>query len=310
MAAESGVSCVTVFGGSGFLGSEIVTRLAAAGLKTTVAVRNPDRVQPAGPADGAGEILSVYADVRDETTVARALEGADAAVNAVGLYVERGAESFEQVHELGALNVAHQCARSGVRRLVHISGIGADMRSASAYVRARAKGELLVADDFPPAAILRPSVIFGPGDRFLNTFARIARTSPVLPLFGRGGTRLQPVYVADVAGAVHGALSGADTEGRTYELGGPGVYSYRDLIAMVLHRAGLRRLLVPVPFAVWDLLAAIASVLPGPPLTPAQVTLMKQDNVVADGALSLETLGVTPTSLEDVLPLYGFSSTR
>ena len=304
MAAKPDISSVTVFGGSGFLGSEIVTQLATAGVSTRVAVRNPD-VCPV-PQSTATDITAVYADVRDERTVAQALEGSDAAVNAVGLYVEHGAESFVQVHEQGALNVARQCAEKGVRRLVHVSGIGADLNSPSAYVRARAKGELFVTETFPRATILRPSVIFGPRDKFLNTFAKIARSTPVLPLFGRGATRLQPVYVKDVAGAVLGALSANDAEGRTYEIGGPRSYSYRELVTLVLDQAHMRRLLLPVPFGVWDVLAAAASVLPRPPLTAAQVTLMKQDNVVAEGASSLETLNIAPTALEDVLPGYRF----
>lgn len=304
MAAKPDISSVTVFGGSGFLGSEIVTQLATAGVSTRVAVRNPD-VCPV-PQSTATDITAVYADVRDERTVAQALEGSDAAVNAVGLYVEHGAESFVQVHEQGALNVARQCAEKGVRRLVHVSGIGADLNSPSAYVRARAKGELFVTETFPRATILRPSVIFGPRDKFLNTFAKIARSTPVLPLFGRGATRLQPVYVKDVAGAVLGALSANDAEGWTYEIGGPRSYSYRELVTLVLDQAHMRRLLLPVPFGVWDVLAAAASVLPRPPLTAAQVTLMKQDNVVAEGASSLETLNIAPTALEDVLPGYRF----
>ena len=304
MAAKPDISSVTVFGGSGFLGSEIVTQLATAGVSTKVAVRNPDLCPM--PQSTAADIAAVYADVRDERTVAQALEGSDAAVNAVGLYVEHGPESFEHVHEQGAFNVARQCAETGVRRLVHVSGIGADLASPSAYVRARAKGELLVTETFPKATILRPSVIFGPHDKFLNTFAKIARSTPVLPLFGRGATRLQPVYVKDVAGAVLGALNANNAEGRTYELGGPRSYSYRELVKLVLEQANMRRLLLPVPFGVWDVLAAAASVLPRPPLTAAQVILMKQDNVVAEGTSSLETLNIVPTALEDVLPGYRF----
>lgn len=299
---------VTVFGGSGFLGRAVVARLLADGIDVRVAVRRPDLVSfalaPALP--GKGE--AVYADVRDETTVAQAIEGCDAVVNAVGLYVEKGAETFEAVHELGALNIAHQCALQGIARLVQISGIGADLYSRSSYVRARAKGDLLVMDSFAGATILRPSVIFGPEDRFLNSLAEIAGRTPLLPLFGRGDTRLQPVYVGDVAAAVLKALQVPTTPGKTFELGGPGIYSYRELIEMVLAQSKRRPWLLPLPFAVWASLAKLAALLPSPPLTEAQVTLMEQDNVVAASALGFADLGIEPTALEEVLASYPFVS--
>ena len=251
-------------------------------------------------------LLGVGRDYVIETSVALAMAGSDAVVNAVGLYVEKGAESFEAVHELGALNVAHQAATLGVDRLIHVSGIGADMRSRSSYVRARAKGELLVTDVFSRATILRPGVLFGPEDKFLNALARIAHRTPVLPLFGHGRTRLQPVYVGDVAAATVSALSHPDAPGKTYELGGPRVYSYRALVELVLVQAKRRRLLLPIPFPLWEIVALLGSILPTPPITRAQVALMKHDNLVAKTALSLEDLGVTPTALEDILPGYSF----
>ena len=298
MTAQSQLGRVTVFGGSGFLGREIVERLLAEGVTVRVAVRHPGRAASGGQ--------PVYADLRDETSVALAVEGSEAVVNAVGLYVEKGAETFEAVHELGALNLAHQAAAQGVDRLVHVSGIGADLRSESRYVRARAKGELLVADVFPRATILRPGVLFGPEDSFLNALAGVASRTPLLPLFGRGQTRLQPVYVGDVAEAVRRALTQPEAAGKTYELGGPEVYSYRALVELVLARSGRRRLLLPLPFPVWQALAVLASILPAPLLTRAQVTLMKQDNLVAEGALSLADLGIEATALEDVLSDYAF----
>ena len=306
MAADSQVGCVTVFGGSGFLGGEIVKRLIAEGITVRVAVRHPDNAAIDARSDQIGLVQPVYADVRDESSVALAMDGSDAAVNAVGLYVEKGAESFEAVHELGALNVAYQSATLGVDRLVHISGIGADLDSESSYVRARAKGELLVGDVFARATILRPSVLFGPQDAFLNALAQIARRTPVLPLFGRGHSKLQPVYVGDVAEATLRALTHPDAPGKTYELGGPGIYSYRALVELVLSQANRRRLLLPLPFPVWHVLTMLASILPSPPLTRAQVTLMKRDNVVAKAALSLEDLGIEATALEEMLPNYAF----
>jgi NADH dehydrogenase len=306
MAAEGKISCVAVFGGSGFLGGEIVKRLAAEGIMVRVAVRHPEKARIGENLGQAREILQVYADVRDETSVALALEGCDAVVNSVGLYVERGSETFEAVHELGALNVAHQCAIQSVGRLIHISGIGADMNSESSYVRARAKGELLARDVFPRTTVFRPSVLFGPNDRFINTLAKIIRHSPILPLFGQGRTKLQAVYVGDVAWATLRALQNPTSQEHTYELGGPHAYTYRALVELVLAQTSKRRLLLPVPFEVWDLLAAVASFLPVPPLTHDQIALMKRDNVVARNALSLEDLGVGATALEDVIPQYAF----
>lgn len=307
MEVDGTIGCVTVFGGSGFLGREIVERLVAEGIMVRVAVRHVVTDNTKEDPDQTRGIVPVYADVRDETSVALAIDGCDAVVNSVGLYVEGGSETFEAIHELGALNVAHQCAVQNIGRLVHISGIGADMNSESSYVRARAKGELLVQDVFSEATILRPSVLFGSEDGFLNTLANIARSSPVLPLFGRGYTRLQPVYVGDVAEAAVNALTASGTSGNVYELGGPQIYSYKALVDLVLTHAKQRRLLLPVPFLIWDFLAMLSSILSRPPLTRAQVTLMKRDNVVSVTSLTLRDLGVDPTSLEDILPRYAFS---
>lgn len=305
MAAVTDIKRVTVFGGAGFLGCEIVRALAAARLATRVAVRHPDNVSTM-EASGQGRIEPVYADVRDESSVALAIKGSDAVINCVSLYVESGAETFEAVHELGALNVAHQAAVFGIDRLVHISGIGVDLRSMSSYVHSRAKGELLVSDVFPHATILRPSAIFGPGDKFLNTLAAIARISPVLPLFGYGETRLQPVYVGDVANAALNALQNPVSQGQIYELGGPRTYTYRALIELLLRQMKRRRLLLPLPFAIWKALAAVGAMLPASPITRAQVVLMERDNVVSKSALSFKDLDVVPTALEDVLAQYAF----
>jgi uncharacterized protein YbjT (DUF2867 family) len=203
----------------------------------------------------------VRADVWEEDLVPPAVEGADAVVNTVGHYVARGQWTFEAIHGQGARNVAKAAASAGVRRLVHISGIGTDPASPSPYVRARAIGEQYVREAFPQATILRPSVIFGPGDAFFNLLARLTRVLPVLPLFGTGATRLQPVYVCDVAEAVAQALVQPKAAGRTYELGGPRTYRYRELLQLVLRQTGRRRLLLPLPFLVWDTLAAFLGAL-------------------------------------------------
>ena len=198
--------------------------------------------------------------------------------------------------------MARQAARLGVPRLIHISGIGAAEDSPSSYVQARARGDAAVQAAFPAATILRPSVLFGPGDAFFTSLAAIARVTPILPLFGAGGTRLQPVYVGDVAAAVGASIERTEAGGKVFDLGGPDVFSYRELLQLTLSHIGRRRLLLPVPFAVWDLLATCAGLLPRPPLTRAQVVLMKADNVVAADAPGLGDLGIAPTPVDAVLP--------
>jgi NADH dehydrogenase len=294
---------VTVFGGSGFLGRRIVRRLAADGVEVQIAVRRPERAAFLAGFGRAGQITSVFADVWDAATVAPVLRGADAVVNTVGHYVERGAVSFEAIHGQGARHVAEAATAAGVQRLVHISGIGADPASDSSYVRARAAGERLVREAFPAATILRPSVMFGPGD-FLNRLAGLARALPALPLFGAGEVRLQPVYVDDVAEAVAKALATPQAAGRLYELGGPRVYTYRALVQLVLELTGRRRVLLPVPYVVWLALAALLAPLPQRPISRDQVKLMQKDNVVSPEALSFADLGIAPTPLETVAPTY------
>jgi NADH dehydrogenase len=295
---------VTVFGGSGFLGRRIVRRLAEAGAEVRVAVRHPERAGFLAQSGTAGKVSAVHADVWDQASVAPAVAGAEAVVNTVGHYVERGDASFEKVHGQGARHVAEAAAAAGVQRLVHISGIGADPRSDSPYVRARASGEQLVREAFPAATILRPSVMFGPDDAFLNKLAALARVLPALPLFGSGEVRLQPVYVGDVAAAVATALATPAAAGRLYELGGPRIYSYKALVRLVLERTGRTRLLLPLPYAVWHALAAVTAPLPRRPISRDQVLLMQKDNVVHPGALALADLGITPTALEAIAPTY------
>ena len=295
---------VTVFGGSGFLGRQIVRRLAGEGAAVRVAVRHPERAAFLTGTGAAGEITAVYADVWDEASVGPAVAGAEAVVNTVGHYVERGRASFAAIHGQGAMQVARAAAQAGVRRLVHISGIGADPASASPYVRARGIGERLVREAFPEATILRPSVLFGPEDAFLNRLAGLARVMPALPLFGSGATKLQPVYVRDVAEAVARALATPTAQGRVYELGGPRIYTYEELVRLVLAQIGRKRLLVPIPFVIWELLAALVAPLPHRPVSRDQVILMKRDNVVAANALTFADLGIAPTPLEEVLPTY------
>ncbi len=299
-----GHGVVTVFGGSGFLGRHIVGRLTGQGARVRAASRHAERTGVPGTGVAGGAIELVYADVRDDASVALAVAGSESVINAVGQYVGRGAETFDAIHVRGAERVARHASRAGVERLVQISGIGADANSDSPYVRARAHGESAVAAAFEGATILRPSVLFGPGDAFFNSLARIARVTPALPLFGNGQTRLQPVYVDDVAKAVAKVLAEPLSLGQVYELGGPKTYTYRALLRLMLRQLGRRRLLLPLPFFVWELLADIMSLSARPAVTRDQITLMRRDNVVGPGALSFTDLEIEPAAVEAVLPVY------
>lgn len=287
---------VTVFGGTGFLGQAIVRRLMRAGYRVAVAARTPRAVDIA---DANGGVVYRRVDVRDDEAVGQALHEADAAVNAVALYTERGGQRFDAIHVAGAERIARAAAAAGVTSLVHISGIGVSSASASAYVRARANGEQAVRAAFPGAAVLRPSVLFGPGDAFLGALNSVGRL-PVIPLFGDGRVKLQPVHVEDIAAAVEQAL--ARRCAGVYELGGRRVGSYREIVRAVLELQGRRRPLLPVPFPIWRLLAEAMSVLPNPPLTRDQVVLMQRDNVVGGDAATFADLNIEPRGLASVLP--------
>ena len=287
---------VSVLGGTGFLGRHVVAALAGAGWRVRMVARRPQVWDP-----GIG-VEAVAADIRDTAALAAALDDAAAVVNAVGLYVERGAETFDAVHVQAARRIAELAAARGIARLVHVSGIGVDESSPSAYVRARARGEQAVRDAFPGASVLRPSVLYGPGDALLSTLDAMSRLTPVLPLFGRGASRLQPVHVDDVAAAAVRVLEAPASAGHVYELGGPRTWTYRDLVALVLRHRGRRRALLPVPFVTWELIARIAGAFPDPPLTRDQVVLMREDNVVAPGTLGFAELGLSPRDLEQALP--------
>lgn len=290
---------ITIFGGTGFLGRRVVECLLARGLDVRIATRHPRRIQTTKGSAGRPE--PVRADVRNADSVARAIEGVQAIMNAVGLYVEHGDETFDAIHVNGARLVAEQAREHGVSRLVHVSGIGSDSTAASPYIRVRGEGEEAVRQVFDGATIFRPSVMCGPDDAFLTTLVGLVRRFPLLPLFGNGETRLQPAFVGDVAEAAAHALAEPQEPEAVYELGGPDVLTYREIIELVAHKTGRKRLLVPVPYAGWRMIVKAAGILPNPPLTEGQVALMKRDNVASPDLPGLRDLRVRPAPVETVL---------
>jgi uncharacterized protein YbjT (DUF2867 family) len=294
---------VTIFGGTGFLGRHTVRALAKAGWRIKVAARRPARGFFLRPLGQVGQIDFVKCDIADKDQVAAALAGSDAVINLCGILFQSG-QSFEDVQAHGAANIAEAAAAAGVSSLVHVSAIGADKDSDSTYAQTKAQGEAAVRAAFPAATILRPSIVFGPEDDFFNRFAAMARMSPVLPLVGGGKTRFQPVFVGDVAAAIVAALGSDAAKGATYELGGPTVYSFRQLLEIILQQTGRKRLLAPLPFGLASFQAFFLQLLPKPPLTPDQVRLLRRDNVVTDGARTLADLGITPNSVEAEVPAY------
>ena len=291
---------VTVFGGTGFLGRRVIRQLQKHGYAVRAASRRAGRGHWPPSVNGP-QPQSVAADIHDERSVAGALDGAHAAVNAVSLYVERGRQTFHSVHVEAAQRVAAQAQRAGVQRFVHVSGIGADPGSSSLYIRKRGQGELAVEAAFPGATLVRPAVMFGPDDAFLTAIIALLRRFPVFPMFGDGRMRLQPAYVEDVAEAIARTFQRDETRATTFECGGPRVYSYEELLRTVAREMGLTSRLVPVPFAAWHALAWTAEVLPNPPVTRNQVELMQRDNVPAAGTPGFGDLGISPVTVEQML---------
>lgn len=300
---------VTVFGGSGFIGRHVVRALAKSGRRVRIAVRNPHVEQSLRLMGDPGQIDLKPADIRDAASVGRALDGAEAAVNLVGLLSQRGAATFQALQARGAQTVAEAAAERGIARFVQVSAIGADADSPSEYARTKAAGEQAVRTALPGAVILRPSIVFGPEDDFFNRFAGMAQIAPALPLIGGGETRFQPVFVGDVARAAVRALEDQTAFGGLYELGGPGVFTFRELLEQVLRLTGRKRFLAPLPVALakpigqtFDLLTRFVPI--APPITADQVLLLQRDNVASGEHPGLEALGVTPTSLDVILPTY------
>jgi uncharacterized protein YbjT (DUF2867 family) len=308
---------IAVFGGSGFLGRHVVRALAQRGWRVLVATRRPDLALYLQPLGGVGQIYAVQANLRYPESIAAVLAKADAAVNLVGILRQSGGQTFDAVHRVGAHNVAAAARAAGIQKFVHVSALGADLSSHSLYAKSKAQGEIAVREAMPDAAILRPSVVFGPEDQFFNRFATMARFLPALPLIGAGHTKLQPVYAGDVAKVVALALDGEVEQGVTYELGGPEVRSLRAIMEFILEVTERKRLLLSIPFGPAKLIGLFTEttaklslgLLPETfVLTPDQVELLRADNVVSRQALAegrtLAALGIVPESFETLVPTY------
>lgn len=305
---------ITVFGGSGFVGKYVVRALCRAGYRVRVAVRNPHLAGDQRLAGDVGQVQLVQANVRNRPSIQRALEGASGVINLVGILFEKGAQTFDGTQELGARNVAELAAEAGITNFVQFSAIGVDSAATSRYAKTKADAEAIVRSAMPTAKILRPSIIFGPEDGFFNRFAGMSRFTPVLPLIGGGHTKFQPVFVGDVADAAIAALKSADAAGRTYELGGPAVFSFKETLQYITREIDRPRWLLPIPFAIAKplgyVLGAMFKLWPfhGPPLTGDQVELLREDNVVGlsdDETGTIADLGVTQLeSIETIVPTY------
>ena len=306
--AQMAGKLVVVFGGSGFVGTQAVRALARRGWRVRVAVRKPHLAGALRPVGDIGQVQLMRCDITRRADVEAALDGADAAVNLVGLLFEGPGGRFETSHLEGARNIAEVCRDRRIERLVQVSAIGADAGSPAAYARTKAEAEAAVRAAVPGAVILRPSIIFGFGDGFLNRFASLATFAPALPLIGFGATRFQPVYVGDVAEAIAGSLERPEARGRTYELGGPSVFTFKEILELILRETGRRRLLLPIPFMAARILGSFAQLTAvvgiAPQLTRDQVLMLQSDNVVSDGAPGLAAFGITPTGLEAIAPTY------
>jgi uncharacterized protein YbjT (DUF2867 family) len=292
---------VTVFGGTGFLGRRIVKRLLEKDFTVRAASRHPDRVASLF-ASGPGAPGAVEADILDAASVRSAIEGSHAVVNAVSLYIEHGEQTFERVHVKAAADLAAASRDGDVDQFIQISGIGSDPQSDSNYISARGRGERAVETAFRGAVIVRPAVMTGPDDAFLTTIVRLIRLLPIYPLFGVGGTRLQPVYVDDVAEGVSRVIAGRNDKGASvFEFGGPRIYTYKELVREIARQLDTRVKLVPMPFTVWNALAGVAELLPAAPIARNEIAIMRHDNVAAIRAPGLVGLGIEPRGIDEVI---------
>ncbi len=295
---------ITIIGGTGFVGRYVVKLLAASGYTLRIISRNPNGALHLKTAGSVGQIVLMGGNLAEPATLMGKIENSYAVVNLAGILFEGGKQSFANVHAHGAEKLAQMAKAAGVSRFVQMSALGVDKAKTSDYARTKLLGEKAVLTAFPEATILRPSVIFGPEDNFYNQFATMGALSPALPLIGGGVTRFQPVYVGDVAAAIKAALVRPDALGQVFELGGPNVYSFKDILRYIMQVTGNKRMLLPIPLGVASFMGMCGEVLPKPPLTRDQVRLLKSDNVVSAGAKTLGSLGLSPTAVEMVVPDY------
>ena len=293
---------ITVFGGTGFIGRHLVTRLLRSGATVRVAARRPARVKV--PAEPAKAPQIVQAEVLDDITVDRAIAGTDAVFNLVGILTETATQTYRAIHVEGARRVALAAQRHGVMRLIHISALGASLTSPAISDRTKAEGEEAVRAVFPQATIVRPSLTYGEDDHFFTRFAAMIRSSPILPLIGGGTTKFQPVFIDDMTAGLFELLKRSDTAGKTYEFGGPQVYSFKVLLELLLIALNRQRVLLPIPFALAEMQAGLLELFPNPPLTRDQVRLLKTDKVVSGMEPTLGDLGVQPRLLEEFLAVF------
>lgn len=293
-----------IFGGTGFIGRQIVRELAKRGVTIKVATRVPERAYFLRPAGVVGQVVPVQCDYNDADSIKNAVQGCDYVVNCIGLLFEKkGAQTFEHAHVDVPVRIASACAKNDVQAFVHISALGIE-DSSSKYAKTKLEGERAVLANFPKAAILRPSVVFGEGDDFFNKFAEMARFIPVLPLIGGGETKFQPVFVGDVADAAIKCLENRATQGQVYQLGGPEQANFKEIYERLFEYTGRKRLLMTLPYPIAKMQAGLLNLLPVPPLTPDQVESLKSDSVVTDGAAGFADLGIKPTAMDVVLPHY------
>jgi NADH dehydrogenase len=296
---------ITIFGGSGFVGRHLVSRLAAKGYQIRLAVRDPESAVQLMTQGNVGQIVGMQTNVRNQASVERAVERADIVINLVGILYEQGAQSFGAIHVDAAERIAAAAKAAGAMQLVHMSALGADKEHASDYARSKAVGEEFAVKEFPGATVLRPSVIFGRDDDFFNRFAQILSLAPVFPLADGGNVKMQPVWIEDLTEAIVRIIEHPGHQGKTWELTGPEAHSFRDLMEMVLRYTNRKCLLLPVPAGVMSFMATFAALAPGrPQLTRDQVKLLKVDNIATGSVPNLPDLGIDPASIEAIVPEY------
>lgn len=295
---------ITVFGGSGFLGRHVIRRLVRMGAQVRVAVRDPVRAEYLKPMGEVGQVVLLQANVRNMSSIHRAIADSDAVINLTGLLHQTGDQTFQAIHVDAAKRIADACLQLHVKRFIHISAIGADRYGDANYARTKSAGETAARDKYPNLTIVRPSIVFGPEDNFFNLFAWLATISPFLPLPGKGQTRFQPVYVGDVADGIGKILEEKNSIGQIYEFGGPQVLSFKELMEIILESTGRKRLLLPIPLNIMKFSAIFFSLLPRPLLTRDQVEMLKANNIVSENALGLSDLNISATPIEAVVNTY------